>query len=157
MPRASLALQVQLTNHKSPGIYPARLRPHSGTNYPRKSTAPGTGLVLRITVPWKASAPRTRIPGNLSPHAIHLSNPLWEGNRESRRCSRDTYPESNTTKYTSIRRKKTCVSRRRVQGNKHPNLPDLKYALSGIAGSLWVTRKADVNEDLAKSIRIAKR
>ena len=29
---------------------------------------------------------------------------LWEGCRESRRCSRDTYPESYVTKYTSIRR-----------------------------------------------------
>ena len=28
----------------------------------------------------------------------------WEGYHESRRCSRDTYPESYTTKYTSIRR-----------------------------------------------------
>ena len=28
----------------------------------------------------------------------------WEGYRESRRCSRDTYPESYITKYTSIRR-----------------------------------------------------
>ena len=30
---------------------------------------------------------------------------LWEGYRESRRCSRDTYPESYITKYTSTRRK----------------------------------------------------
>jgi len=30
---------------------------------------------------------------------------LWEGCRESRTCSRDTYPESYITKYTSIRRK----------------------------------------------------
>ena len=29
---------------------------------------------------------------------------VWEGYRESRRCSRDTYPESYITKYTSIRR-----------------------------------------------------
>ena len=29
---------------------------------------------------------------------------LWEGSHESRRCSRDTYPESYITKYTSIRR-----------------------------------------------------
>jgi len=29
---------------------------------------------------------------------------LWEGYHESRRCSRDTYPESYITKYTSIRR-----------------------------------------------------
>jgi len=28
---------------------------------------------------------------------------LWEGCREGRRCPRDTYQESNTTKYTSIR------------------------------------------------------
>ena len=28
---------------------------------------------------------------------------LWEGCRKSRRCSRDTYPESYITKYTSIR------------------------------------------------------
>ena len=31
--------------------------------------------------------------------------PVWEGCRESRRCSRDTYPESYITKFTSIRRK----------------------------------------------------
>jgi len=31
---------------------------------------------------------------------------LSEGYRESRRCSRDTYPESYITKYTSIRRLK---------------------------------------------------
>ena len=29
---------------------------------------------------------------------------LWEGCRESRRCSRDTYQESYIAKYTSIRR-----------------------------------------------------
>jgi len=29
---------------------------------------------------------------------------LWEGCRESRSCSRDTYPESYITKYTRIRR-----------------------------------------------------
>ena len=32
---------------------------------------------------------------------------VWEGCRESRRCSRDTYPESYITKYTSIRREQT--------------------------------------------------
>jgi len=30
----------------------------------------------------------------------------WEGCRESRRCSRDTYPDSYVTRYTSIRRKR---------------------------------------------------
>jgi len=29
------------------------------------------------------------------------SGPLWEGYHESRRCSRDTYPESHITKYTT--------------------------------------------------------
>ena len=38
-----------------------------------------------------------------------LAGPLWEGCRESRRCSRDTYPESYITKYTSIRRLKLGV------------------------------------------------
>jgi len=33
-----------------------------------------------------------------------LAGPLWEGYRESRICSRDTYPESYIPKYTSIRR-----------------------------------------------------
>jgi len=45
-----------------------------------------------------------------------LSQPLclgkictgWEGYHESRRCSRDTYPESYITKYTSIRRQNEC-------------------------------------------------
>ena len=35
------------------------------------------------------------------------SGPLWEGYHESRRCSRDTYPESYITKYTRIRRYKS--------------------------------------------------
>ena len=44
---------------------------------------------------------------------------LWEGYRESRRSSRDTYPESYITKYTSIRRK-----RRREEAHLHPSLPE---------------------------------
>ena len=31
-------------------------------------------------------------------------SPLWDGCRESRRYSRNTYPESYVTKYISIRR-----------------------------------------------------
>ena len=34
------------------------------------------------------------------------SRPLWEGYRESRKCSRDTFLESYITTYTSIRRLK---------------------------------------------------
>ena len=33
---------------------------------------------------------------------------VWEGFHESRRCSRDTYPASYVTKYTSIRRLFHC-------------------------------------------------
>ena len=32
---------------------------------------------------------------------------LWEGFRESRRCSRDTYPESYITEYTLVYADKT--------------------------------------------------
>ena len=35
-----------------------------------------------------------------------LVGPFWEEFRESRSCSRDTYPESYITKYTIIRRLK---------------------------------------------------
>ena len=39
-------------------------------------------------------------------HMVDSAATLWEGCRESRRCSRNTYPESYTTKCTSIRRQK---------------------------------------------------
>ena len=35
----------------------------------------------------------------------------WEGCRESRRCSRDTYPETYITKYTSMRRKEPGLAK----------------------------------------------
>ena len=38
-----------------------------------------------------------------------LVGPLWEGYHESRRCSRDTHPESYITKYDSIRRERGGV------------------------------------------------
>jgi hypothetical protein len=34
------------------------------------------------------------------------STDTWEGFRESRRCSRDTYPESYITKYTQHTKRK---------------------------------------------------
>ena len=40
-------------------------------------------------------------------------SPLWERHHESRRCSRDTYPESYITKYTSIRRLSCSLFARR--------------------------------------------
>ena len=42
----------------------------------------------------------------------------WEGCRESTRCSRDTYPESYITKYTSIRRL-TSLRRRASSAAKY--------------------------------------
>ena len=44
----------------------------------------------------------------------------WEGCRESRRCSRDTYSESYITKYTSIRRK----THRLCSSSPSPGLTD---------------------------------
>ena len=41
-------------------------------------------------------------------HHIHRGMRPREGYRESRRCSRDTHPESCITKYTSIRRSEMC-------------------------------------------------
>jgi len=41
---------------------------------------------------------------------------LWEGYRESRRCSSDTYPESYIAKYTSIRRQ----SRPEIRARRAP-------------------------------------
>jgi hypothetical protein len=45
-----------------------------------------------------------------------LESPLWEGYHESRRCSRNTHPESYSTKYTSS--KCVCVCDRQDCG--HP-------------------------------------
>ena len=38
-----------------------------------------------------------------------LVGPLWEGCRESRRCSRDTYPESYINEYTLAYEDKRAV------------------------------------------------
>ena len=44
---------------------------------------------------------------NRRERVVHSGLIGWEGYHESRRCSRDTYPETYITKYTSIRRKET--------------------------------------------------
>ena len=50
------------------------------------------------------SPPRcSRGPLNNQPLKKSGCSPAWQGYRESRRCSRDTYPESYTTKYTSTK------------------------------------------------------
>jgi len=46
---------------------------------------------------------------------LRIGWPLWEGNHESRRCSRDTYPESYITKYTSIRNERVGLTLKRLQ------------------------------------------
>ena len=50
--------------------------------------------------------PETRNPNPEARNPKHeiIDSGLWEGCRESRRCSRDTCPESYITKYTSVRR-----------------------------------------------------
>ena len=41
-----------------------------------------------------------------------VDRPLWEEYHESRRCSRDTYPESYITKYTHAKRTTSCPAGR---------------------------------------------
>jgi len=55
-------------------------------------------MTLRDVPPTKITARRKLL--------TLIVGPLCEGCRESRRYSRDTYPESYITKYTSIRRQK---------------------------------------------------
>jgi len=50
------------------------------------------GLLRQVVSPVSGCESRVR-------HT--LVGPLWEGYHASRRCSRDTYPESYITKYTS--------------------------------------------------------
>ena len=82
--------------------------------------------------PSESSYPRRARPGPC-PHRDLLyfqhervnfvGDRLREGCHESRRCSGDTYPESNITKYTSIRRNKVgCVLGRTSSRHVYPNL-----------------------------------
>ena len=41
--------------------------------------------------------------GLVSSTDLSIAGPAWEGCRERRRCSRETHPESHTTKHTSVR------------------------------------------------------
>jgi len=50
----------------------------------------------------------------------------WEGCRESRRCSRDTYPESYIIMYTRIRRKTLLTGRESWDSVVHPTLSTLE-------------------------------
>ena len=46
-----------------------------------------------------------RVQGSTLELGVHTHvGPLWKGYHESTKCSRNTYPESHITKYTSIRR-----------------------------------------------------
>ena len=68
-----------------------------------------------------ACSARAAIPLGLEAHASRdhtLAGPLWEGFRESRRCSRDTYPESYFTEYTSIRRLNPFYARVKTKKKK---------------------------------------
>jgi len=57
--------------------------------------------------PLSAKSVRAPSPHHVSSRACFFG--LWQGCHESRKCSRDTYPESYITKYTSIRRFKTII------------------------------------------------
>ena len=66
---------------------------------------PGRGVecgLINLAFPPGRRGRETQAPAGAPTEVSVL--PLWEGCRESRRCSRDTYLESYITKYTSIRR-----------------------------------------------------
>ena len=77
----------------------------------------GCAHILSLSLPHTHTHTHTHIalslPHNTHTHTcnialmvqcLHGSDRLWAGYHESRRCSRDTYPESYITKHTSIRR-----------------------------------------------------
>ena len=59
------------------------------------------GFPLRTSV--RGCAWGEGVAAGLGPRVLAVSGG-WEGYRESRKCSRETYPESYITKYTSIRK-----------------------------------------------------
>ena len=75
-----------------------------------ETLATPAGVQNKYINKWKRRAGVQHDPRFKPYHNFHalkdhtLAGPLWEGCRESRRCSRDTYPESYIIKYTSIRR-----------------------------------------------------
>ena len=60
---------------------------------------------------------------------------LWEGCQETRRCSRDTFPGSSITKYTSIRRLESKVEDVAFEsglGEKQNTVQGLRCSLKGV-------------------------
>ena len=55
---------------------------------------------------------------------------LWKGYRESRKCSRDTYPELYITKYTRTRRE----TRKKSDPPPHPKIGEERAT----AASKWI-------------------
>ena len=97
---------------------PPRLN-HFRNKKPDSSLARSSRRPHALSCPQSPKAKSTPPPLRASPQPIRS---LSEGYHESRRCSRDTYPESYITKYTSIRRKKTDSSR--APRSHHPhNMP----------------------------------
>jgi len=74
---------------------------------PENGQSPGQNLALTVlSVPNSLDSSHVARSGWLAVCVQRESSLMidWEGHHESRRCSRDTYPESYITKYTSIRR-----------------------------------------------------
>ena len=58
---------------------------------------------------------------------------LWEGYRESRRCSRDTYPESYITEYILIYEEKSNAYARQI---RYPDRTDGTQSLESVSQTL---------------------
>ena len=64
------------------------------------------GRVMIVARASNLETPKSRGDPSVSLSYQLIDSRVWEGYRENRRCSRGTYPESYTTKYTDIREKK---------------------------------------------------
>ena len=82
------------------------------TLHPTLCTLHPTPYTLHPTPYTPHPTPYTLHPTLFTPHVSRCKNNciIWEGYREGRRYSRDTYPESYITNYTSIRRQSAVIS-----------------------------------------------
>ena len=98
--RGGLVFQAhRLLYHSTLGLRVIKKKRSSLKWFPECSAK--TGVCLELPYRWGLEAHASR------DHT--LAGPLWEGCRESRRCSRDTYPESYITEYTLVYEEKNGV------------------------------------------------
>ena len=90
---------------------------------------------------------------------VHVIDSGLEGYHESRRCSRDTYPESYITKYTRIRRQQANVTEHHIwtrPGAQFTKHTDSMFESPGIAfKSVCVLTSPSLTSIFSHSITLA--